>query len=393
MRLKILLFLIYLFLIQPLFGEIFYIEEYNYSVFIPEGWKTLDSSNLKELSFVSDDQTVVFQISTYSGDKYSSAREMLYSLTNDLGVDIEGSSFLYNENDTIIADITFSTVDANLRGWFLCINREDRDYYLFAFCGESYYEEKFPFILSCLDSFRIEDTKYILFPGAVSQFYYPFPGNNNDTAQMIINGSLVSFQTDLNEFDASQTVIEREAEIMRYYQIEAEKQRHNHNTEAYERYTILFEKAWKRYYNVIFRDNYSRFANLAETLRNSNIGRNNREKAIILLDWIQKFKYTSSGTFSDLLSPISAVSKEEGDCDARGLAYSIMLKHLGIDSLLLVSWQYKHSLSAVDIEGDGARYPFENKTYLIGETTETVDIGMIPQSMSEGEKWIPVSFF
>jgi hypothetical protein len=74
------------------------------------------------------------------------------------------------------------------------------------------------------------------------------------------------------------------------------------------------------------------------------------------------------------------------------LSYSIILKHLNIDSLLMVSWQYKHSMSAVDVPGDGARIPYEDKTYIVAETTEVVDMGMIPQSMADGDKWIPVSF-
>jgi len=46
----------------------------------------------------------------------------------------------------------------------------------------------------------------------------------------------------------------------------------------------------------------------------------------------------------------------------------------------------------VNIPGDGARYPLGDVSYLVGETTEVVDLGMIPQSMADGEKWIPVVF-
>jgi hypothetical protein len=362
----------------PLTGENFYIEEYGYSIYIPEAWEVLDSSDMSKLSFRSDDQTVVSQISTFDGQTYNSAAEMYEDLTKDFRIESEGSHFLYNGDKSYLADISFNDGQNLLRGWFLFINRDDRDYFLFSFSGEEFYQEKLPFILSVLDSFRIENDDKSLFPGAVSQFYYPFPGNDKDTAQMVINGDIVSFQTDINEFEASQLVIEREASMMEYYQKVGDKP--------------LFEKAWKRYYKVIFRDNYSRFINIAESLRNSKTGTNNRETAVILLNWIQNFEYASSETFSDLLSPLASVSLEKGDCDARGLAYSILLKHFNIDSLLMVSWQYQHSMSAVDVPGDGARYPYNDTSYLIAETTEVVDIGMIPQSMADGEKWIPVSF-
>ncbi len=366
-------------LILPVFGENFYIEEHNYSVYIPEGWNTYDSSNLAELSFVSDDEVVMFQISTFDGEEYNSAEQIFMSLTEDFGSNTVGSEFLFNGQEAYIADISFTVSGDALRGWFLCINRDDFDYYLFSFCGEDYYEEKLPFILSCIDSFRFEEKGSIMCPGAISQFYYPFPGNNLDTAQIVINGNIVTFQTDLLEFEASQLVIEREASMMIYYQDLGD--------------IDLFTEAWRRYYRVIYRDNFNRFFNFSEALKKVDIGSSDREKSIILLDWIQNFKYESSETFSDLLSPISSVCYEKGDCDARGLSYSILLKHFNIESLLMVSWQYKHSMSAVNIEGEGARYPFENDTYLIAETTEIIDIGMIPQTMADGEKWIAVSFF
>ncbi|MBN2657503.1 MAG: hypothetical protein JXR86_10605 [Spirochaetales bacterium] len=362
----------------PLFGEEFFIEEYNYSVYVPEGWDTFDRTSLSELSFISDDQTVIFQTSVYDGADFSSSLEMYEALTVDFRGESDGERFRYNGDDAFLADITFSQGDGELRGWFLFLNREDRDYYLLSFCGADYYEEKLPFILSVLDTFRIESDEALNKPGAVSQFYYPFPGKSDVMAQMVLNGNIVSFQTDLREFDSSQAVIEREAQLMKYYQDLGDKP--------------LFEEAWKRYYKIIFRDNYSRFDSLGQTLRSTLDRYSDREKAVILLNWIQNFKYISSGTFSDLLSPIHTVSNEEGDCDARGLSYSIMLRHLDIDSILLVSWQYKHSISAVNVSGDGARYPLGDESYLVGETTEVVDLGMIPQSMAEGEKWIPVVF-
>lgn len=363
----------------PLYGEEFFIEEHNYSVYIPEAWDILNATDKARISFVSDDQTVIFRAYTFDGDTYDSASQMFNELTNNMKKESDGESFRYNGDDAYIADITFEEDGNVLRGWFLFINRDDRDYYLHAISGKDFYGEKLPFILSTLDSFRVENNDSTTKPGAVSQFFYPFPGNDQDTAQMIINENLVTYQTDINEFETSQLVIEREASIMEYYQKIGDKS--------------LFEEAWKRYYRVIFRDNYSRFNNIAASLNKSDIGNNDREKAVIILKWIQNFEYTSSGTFSDLLSPISAVSNENGDCDARGLVYSILLRHFNIDSLLMVSWQYKHSMSAVDVIGEGARYPYEDKRYLIAETTEVVDIGMIPQSMADGEKWIPVSFF
>ena len=58
----------------------------------------------------------------------------------------------------------------------------------------------------------------------------------------------------------------------------------------------------------------------------------------------------------------------------------------------MLSKEFSHSLVAVDVQGTGARFPFNGKKYLVGETTAKVDLGLIDSEQSEITAWKGISF-
>ena len=72
--------------------------------------------------------------------------------------------------------------------------------------------------------------------------------------------------------------------------------------------------------------------------------------------------------------------------------YVILLQELGYDASLMVSPLHAHAIAAVDVEGPGARYPFEGRSYLVAELTDRVDIGLIDQRMADPADWFGVEF-
>ncbi|MCK4543845.1 MAG: hypothetical protein KAU17_16555, partial [Spirochaetales bacterium] len=62
-------------------------------------------------------------------------------------------------------------------------------------------------------------------------------------------------------------------------------------------------------------------------------------------------------------------------------------------SVLMVSSVYEHSLAGVDVSGDGARFSFGGKEWLVAETTDDVEIGLIDRTMADPANWIGVSFY
>ncbi|MCF6336113.1 MAG: hypothetical protein L3J12_10260, partial [Spirochaetales bacterium] len=63
-----------------------------------------------------------------------------------------------------------------------------------------------------------------------------------------------------------------------------------------------------------------------------------------------------------------------------------------IDSILMVSSEYSHSLAGVAVEGPGAHFRYEGTDYLVAETTDNVSIGLIDRNMSDPSKWMGIKF-
>jgi hypothetical protein len=143
---------------------------------------------------------------------------------------------------------------------------------------------------------------------------------------------------------------------------------------------------------MIYRDNYFRLSSLARSLQQhfQEQGIAREEIPARLLSWFQRFDYSRTGSLSDLLAPVTCFAERSGDCDSLGLAYVILLQHMDFDAVLLVSSEYGHALAGVDVAGEGARFEFQDTSYLLAEFTENVDLGMIPRSMADPNKWIPV---
>ncbi len=152
------------------------------------------------------------------------------------------------------------------------------------------------------------------------------------------------------------------------------------------------DEAWRRFYRMIYRDSFGRlqpiFTALEAGVQSRAVTRQELPKR--LLEWVQSYSYSRTQSMADILAPLASAVHRTGDCDSRGLLYAAALEYFGIDAVLLVSSEYKHSLVGVDTTGGGARFPFDGKKYLIAETTDQVDIGLLPQSMADPAGWVGV---
>ena len=352
-------------------AEEFYIEEYDYFLDIPAGWQVYDVSDISRAAFANSSLTAVAQVISMAGESYQSADAMYEELRTEIGAEGDAAPFLFSGRDSVFSDLGFISNGNKMRGYFIFINGRQSDFILMAFSGISLYEEIHDFLLSVLDSFSPSSgEKY--HPGPVSQFYYPFPGRDEQQRVVIINNRRGSIPYDQKEIAAAQVLIEREARILASYK-EKEKR----------------VGAWQRYYRMIYRDNYHRLDKLYLFLENifrTGVADLPRD----LLAWVQGFSYSRTGTLADLQSPLSSALTRTGDCDSRALLYTMLLHHFKIDALLLVSSRYSHSLAGVNVPGQGARIHFDDNSYLIAETTDQVDLGLIDRDMANPSGWIPV---
>ncbi len=359
----------------PLFlfpGE-WLLEGTDSSVFLPEGWGLYSIEDKDRISFRSPDSSVIFQVTIYPGDMYSDDRDMAEDHLEELSVtEKELSRFYYGGRPCSLADLSLDAGGSAVRGWFLFVERDDYDYYLTAITPPEIYEETLPLILSCLDGFSPDEEARSM-PGAVSTMF-AFSSQEGHAVLHYPAGEL-EYSWDEGREEAGRLLIEREASILSSYG-EAE----------------VFDRAWQRYYRMIYRNTAVDLENLSGQIARDLDGMSDREKAETLLEWLQGFEYGSTDRFSDLLTPAESLLSETGDCDALALIYIILLNQMNIPSVLMVSRHYSHAMAAVSVDGEGAGFNLDERRYVVAEMTKKVPLGRIAAEMSDLNKWVLISF-
>jgi len=344
---------------------------------VPEGWYVLENKGDK-VTFADPTDTAYFQLKRYPGNRFLSAVDIYNYVLTELGATGDGEKFLFDTKDSYFASISFKSSGYSYTGYLVCVEGEFEDIVLLAFSDESNYDLSHDFLISSIDSFSLNESG-LKNPGPVSQFYYPWPGRDKTINYITMGAKKIPVSFDVKEIDAARILIEREARVLIQYT----------NSK-------LSDLAWERYYKLIYRDNYNRLRRIARIaaseITDDFESLSPLEKSEMLLSWLQSFEYVRTGTLSDFMSPIDTVFEAAGDCDSRSLLYVMLLEYNGIDSILMVSSEYSHSLTGIAVEGMGAHYYYEGSEYLIAETTDNVSIGLIDQAMADPSKWMGIKF-
>ncbi|MCL1818631.1 MAG: hypothetical protein FWG35_06845 [Spirochaetaceae bacterium] len=361
----------------PGFTEEVHVTAIGYYLDIPEGWQLEDAENPALISFTDPSRKAVFQVAAFKADSCASVREAQAAYKTQIQAQGEESDFTYQGQAAVIADYSFKPGGIAVRGWFVFLAGENKYFAVSAFCEASLFDAYNDLLLSCIDSFAPGEAER-LYPGPISQFFHTFQPEKGGSASARITLGNESFTLTASpeEVEANTVVIEREARVLAPMAGSPQQ-----------------DAAWRRSYRMIFRDSYMRLAPAAKGIGPllAKTAPNTADKPGALLSWFQGFSYNRTGTLSDFQSPLDCILTSTGDCDSLGMAYIILLKHLGYDAILLVSEKYSHAMAAVDIPGDGARFTFENKAYLVAELTRQVAIGRISRDMADPAFWLPVA--
>ncbi|MGC9311437.1 MAG: hypothetical protein ACP5IA_01995 [Sediminispirochaetaceae bacterium] len=286
------------------------------------------------------------------------------------------TGFSYSGSAAEVGTIQFPHEGMPHTGYLLCIETLRIDLVAVAFAREEHFASYQDVLLSALDSLSIGESG-LMSPGPISQSVSPYPDPEREIYSIRYGDVDIPLAISRRAIQASQELIEREARVLVVYAG-----------------TPYAEEAWQRYYRIIYRDIYRRcrpiYGALRQYLPQDELGP--REIAEELLRWVQSFEYRRLATVSDCLTPLQAAVDHAGDCDSRGLLLTIMLHYYGIDAILMVSGAYAHSMAAVDVPGNGARFEYNGTAYLVAETTDQVEIGLIDQAMADPNGWIGVDF-
>lgn len=355
------------------------LASYAYSADVPESFKGSGDVRGGSAAWVHESGDGIFQVLFLpAGDNFD-AQSLFASVAGNLKARGDSEPYTYEGRDAVFGDMLFIAAGTEVHGYIIAINQDSGyDVVLLGYTPTASYDKLQPGLQSCIDSFSIDETAASR-PGPVSQFYYPFPGQKKRNYTIPLSGRSLKVSIDPGEVECAQVLIEREAHVL---------------AEAANAPQELRDEAWRRYYRMIYRDNLMRLFPLVEQIDAVPAVRqmDSKEFSVFLLDWIQGYKYSRTGSFADFLSPLEAALAMEGDCDSRGLLYVMLLHFFDIDAMLMVSSVYSHSMAAVDVPGAGARFSYNGKQYLVAETTEQVDMGKIDTAMADPAGWVGLGF-
>lgn len=370
----ILLFLI--FSTDPLKAEYLTVGR-DLIVNLPASWQ-VDGTIGTKLSASNRADEAFLLIQTSDGSRFDSVETMFASYIRELEADAQGGdTFLFSGNSAYIGTLRFSFDGEVHSGYILCIESLRLDAIALAFASGDDFPAYQDMLLSIIDSIALGENG-LMSPGPVSQSLSPYPEPDRDLFQIQFDGKEIPVSISREALAASQEVIEREARVLVAYAG-----------------TPYAEEAWQRYYRMLYRDLYRRSRPVYTALRQHLRPEDSfpREISEKLLQWVQGFEYSRMDTVSDCLTPLQGAVEQTGDCDSRGLLLTMLLHSYGIEAILMVSGLYGHSMVGVDIPGDGARFAYNGKNYLVAETTDQVDLGLIDSSMADPNGWLGVDFF
>ncbi|HWA35481.1 MAG TPA: hypothetical protein VG737_15175 [Cyclobacteriaceae bacterium] len=163
---------------------------------------------------------------------------------------------------------------------------------------------------------------------------------------------------------------------------------------------------WHNLYLDLYDHDKKPLQSLSDSLMTLAIEDNLQEGALVYatVSMVQDIRYNyilhsdSCFTYSDypcvplqrygVLSPVEFMYSLAGDCDTRTLLLFTLLKNLGYDPIIVNSYQYKHSMLAVDLPTTGDYFIHKGRKFYFWETTARGWLpGMLPPDMNNPDYW------
>lgn len=365
-----------------LFSETITDSFFGYSIDLPEGYELKDLSEDYSGFYFSHPNIPVSLVVKIVTEENSNSTLVLDSNLKKLSAKYEIDSFLWNEKESSIAQIEMN-LEQKYSGWATCSPLEKS--YLVLICYAPKEQEKSceQFIFSTLNS-TCTDLSNFCTEGIITT--YAFPKEGKKSVKLNICGEKISTSIDKSDEIASQWLVDLEYSVLTLYA--------NHPN---------WKEAWQRYYRMIYKDSFFRIKNVSSALsekfydfQNSEDSINKIAYAQKLLDWVQNFDYYRGEKISDsdFTSIPRAICGVGNDCDSRSLLLCLLLKSVGIETILLFSPEFSHAMVATLIDAPGQKFNLENTNleFLMGETTAKVTWGTIAKEHADKSKWIDVIF-
>lgn len=370
----------------PLLAEMVNNPELGCMLDLPEGFTVIPTRKSTRKLYQHTMMPVGLQIALYPYRQFPTVEAAANHIFLELSAQKKAIRFLLQGNPALVAHLQFAQNKQRLAGWLLVQPlAEQKGWLVLLTSTQAEEEQKYePMMISCLDALFTSRQSY-LEPGPMIQAVYPKEGSV--TKKVRFDKKTLTIHFDRSDFEANQALIDREFSVLTYYL----------NSPL-----PLLQKAWQRYYRLIYRDSLARCRNLALVIEKELISVNGEGAlpeadyiASSLLEWMQGFTYTRNRNGSDFLNIPAVCAEQSGDCDSRALLLSVLLQHFNIKSILMITPNHeaKHAVAAIDCAGKGARFTHKGTRYLIAETTAKVPLGNIAQDLADPSLWFAVDWY
>jgi hypothetical protein len=113
-----------------------------------------------------------------------------------------------------------------------------------------------------------------------------------------------------------------------------------------------------------------------------------RDRVYFIITFVQNIKYERPGGALDLFPPLGTIAYRFGDCDSKALLLYVILEKMEIDCAMLWSYNYKHAMLGIKVNGRGNFLTANGKKYYFLETTyPNWDMGEIPPEFNNVKFW------
>ena len=379
-------FLLFFTGIQKIYAAIIKDLDYGFSFDISEGYNLEEqSSDGNSLLFSHPNIPVTFVIKI-SNEKSDYSSQVLQKSLKKLSAEYEIDNFIWSNQKCAISSFKMN-LDQQYEGWSAAVPLKLQNSFLTLLCYAPQYLNggAQQFIISTLNSLSMDYCNPQKSCGIFTEYAFPKEGKKSICLE-IAEQKITTFIDNVDE-SASQFIVDLEFAVLSLYA--------NHK---------LWKEAWQRYYRMIYKDCVPRIEQVSKDIFNKLYPLAEKKDSInadivfaqYLLSWVQTFEYKREQTKnSSDFTPIPKVLCGEGnDCDSRSMLISAILNHCGYDTIMLISREYSHALTATNIEAPGQKYHLQenDKDYIFGETTAKITWGMIAQNQSDRTKWIPIIF-
>jgi len=113
-----------------------------------------------------------------------------------------------------------------------------------------------------------------------------------------------------------------------------------------------------------------------------------RDKVYFVITFVQNIKYDRPGGTLDLFPPLGTIAYRFGDCDSKAMLLYVILEKMGVDCAMLWSYNYKHAMLGIKVNGRGNSLTANGKKYFFLETTyPNWEVGEIPPEFNNVKFW------